>query len=360
MQMKCVSNSWNTLISNPKFVKIHLNRSARNPYFSSLAFTPQLDDYIFTHFPVSSLLQNLRITIPRNRYYRLNNKDCSKIVGSCNGLICLLGYSYNATISVNYKNVWFRFWNPATRKISDKLGSMSCSRDCIFVFCYNNSTDIYKLVELSSSGNNDPQTKTKVRVFSLEDNVWRTIQSFPVVPLQLLNSTGFDSVHLNCTVNWLANQSDRWNDSTRECVILSFDLATEKYTQFMPPKGFDSFGLPSICALKDSLCLYHNFKNTDLVIWKMIEFGDENSWTQFHKVSYHNIPKNYKQGGSLLIRLIPLHLSENGETMVLADMIQNRVILYNLRTNRAKKTRINRKICWSSMKDYVESLVSTS
>lgn len=358
--MKCVSNSWNTLISNPKFVKMHLNRSARNPYFSSLAFTPQLDDYIFTHFPVSSLLQNLRITIPRNRYYRLNNKDCSKIVGSCNGLICLLGYSYNATISVNYKNVWFRFWNPATRKISDKLGSMSCSRDCIFVFCYDNSTDIYKLVELSSSGNNDPQTKTKVRVFSLEDNVWRTIQSFPVVPLQLLNSTGFDSVHLNCTVNWLANQSDRWNDSTRECVILSFDLATEKYTQFMPPKGFDSFGLPSICALKDSLCLYHNFKNTDLVIWKMIEFGDENSWTQFHKVSYHNIPKNYKQGGSLLIRLIPLHLSENGETMVLADMIQNRVILYNLRTNRAKKTRINRKICWSSMKDYVESLVSTS
>jgi hypothetical protein len=94
-----------------------------------------------------------------------------------------------------------------------------------------------------------------------------------------------DGVHLNCTVNWLANKSEWWNDTSGEFVILSFDIGREKYTQLVLPQGYDIGGAaPSICVLKDSLCLYHDFKKSDLVIWKITEFGNENSWTQFHKV----------------------------------------------------------------------------
>jgi len=356
MQVKSVSHAWNTLISDPKFIKMHLHRSAQNPYFW-YRDEPH-DDYIynFLHFPVSRVLQNHWITVPKDPHFLLNDKDCEEIVGSCNGLVCLLGEE-----GYNYENVWFRFWNPATRKISDKLGYKSSSINCKFVFCYDNSTDIYKVLELSPSGSSDLQMKTTVRVFSLANNVWRTIPSFPVVPLEVCNPTGADGVHLGCTVNWLANKSEWRNDTIGEFVILSFDIGREKYTQLQLPQGFDNDGAPSICVLKDSLFLYYNdFKKTGLVIWKMTEFGNENSWIQFHKVSYDNIHTNYKHAGSRLIKLRPLHLSENGETMVLTDIIQDRAILYNLRTNKAKKTRINKKICWFPMKDYVESLVSTS
>jgi len=356
MQMKSVSHTWNTLISDPKFIKMHLHRSARNPYFWYRDEPHDDYNYTFLHFPVSRVLQNHWITVPKDPYYLLNDKDCEEIVGSCNGLVCLLGEE-----SFNYENVWFRFWNPATRKISDKLGYKSSSMNCTFVFCYDNSTDIYKVLELSPSGSSDLQPKTTVRVFSLADNLWRTIQSFPVVPLVIVNPTGADGVHLGCTVNWLANKSEWRNDSIGEFVILSFDIGREKYTQLQLPQGFDNDGEPSICVLKDSLFFYYNdFMKTGLVIWKMKEFGNENSWTQFHKVSYHNIRTNYKYAGRRLIKLRPMHLSENGETMVLADIIQDQAILYNLRTNKAKKTRINKKISWFLMQDYVESLVSTS
>lgn len=361
MQMKSVSHTWNTLISDPKFVKMHLHRSKRNPYFWYRG-EPHADfNYNFLHFPVSRVMQNNWITAPKDPYYYLKDKDCVEIVGSCNGLVCLLGFSYDETL--DYKNNWLRFWNPATRKISDKLGYnyKSSVRFYKFVFVYDNSTDIYKVLELSLGGDSNPHTKTTVRVFSLASNVWRTIPSFPVVPLEVWKRKGYDGVHLNCTVNWLANKSEWWNDTSGEFVILSFDIGREKYTQLLPPQGYDNGGAaPSICVLKDSLCLYHDFKKTDLVIWKMTEFGNENSWTQFHKVSYHNIHTNYEYAGSRLLILKPLHLSENGETMVLADIVQDRAILYNLRTNKAKKTTFNKKIRWFPMKDYVESLVSTS
>jgi hypothetical protein len=92
----------------------------------------------------------------------------------------------------------------------------------------------------------------------------------------------------------------------------------------------------------------------------MTEFGDEDSWVQFFKFSYNKIRMNCKHGPRLLIKLLPLHLFEDGETLILANNLQDQAIINNRRTNKARKTRINKKIRWFSIMDYVESLVSTS
>ncbi|XP_039683334.1 F-box/kelch-repeat protein At5g15710 isoform X2 [Medicago truncatula] len=94
MQIKCVCKSWNTIISDPKFIKMHLNRSARNPNFSVVSYeTPSFDDddHRFVPFPAGSLLDNPHITFPKDPYYLLHDKDCREVIGSCNGLVCLLG-----------------------------------------------------------------------------------------------------------------------------------------------------------------------------------------------------------------------------------------------------------------------------
>ncbi|AES77982.1 hypothetical protein MTR_7g022580 [Medicago truncatula] len=168
---------------------MHLNRSARNPHFS-LFYYP----HRFVPFPSGRLLDNRHITFPKDPYYLLHDKDCSEVIGSCNGLVCLLGYSYDA---LNNYSFWLRFWNPATRKISDRSG------------CFDD--------------------------FNYKSNSWR--------------------------------------------FVFCYDKA--------------------------------------------------------------------------------LHLSEDGDTIVFASCLDNQAILYNLRTNRVLKSRVNKKICWFSIKDYVESLVST-
>jgi len=364
MQIKCVCKSWNTIISDPKFIKMHLNRSARNPHFSLVSYaSPSFDDgeHRFVPFPAGSLLDNRHITFPKDPYYLLHDKDCREVIGSCNGLVCLLGYSY---VALDTYSMWLRFWNPATRKISDRLGSFDDfnygSNSRRFVFCYDNSSDTYKVVALHYNRNvSNPMVE--VSIFTLGDNVWRTIQTLSLVPLQLLYSYWrmYDGVQFNCTVNWLAcNQIPSKVD---EFVIISLHLGTDTYTKLMLPPGDEkSTHLSSVCVLMNSFCFSQDFNGTDFVIWKMTEFGDDRSWTQFFTFSYHNLRMNLNSRVVYSwLTLKPLHLSEDGDTMVFASYLHNQAILYNLKTNRVLKSRVNKKICWFSIKDYVESLVST-
>jgi len=91
MQLKCISKSWKTIISDPKFVKMHLNRSARNPHLSTEFFIYDRG-FSFVHFPLAHLLENRSITLPKDPYYGLWDKVVSRILGSCNGLLFLRGF----------------------------------------------------------------------------------------------------------------------------------------------------------------------------------------------------------------------------------------------------------------------------
>jgi len=149
-----VSNFGNTFIFNPKFIKMHLSRSARNPHFSSIVPTRGYH-YSFIRFPISHVLKNCWIIHPKYPYYRLSDNNCRVVRSSCNGLLLLVGYSTNKI--TNYKKVWFHFWIPAISKISNVLGydlyynDMYIPRYYVFVFGYDSSTDTYKVVDLSST-----------------------------------------------------------------------------------------------------------------------------------------------------------------------------------------------------------------
>jgi len=158
--------------------------------------------------------------IPNNPYYLLRNMDCYHIVGSCNELICLRGGSWGTTP----ENTCFRI--PITNTLSDKLAYLTnYSR---LKFGYDISNETYKAVAFSAS---------RVKIFKLSDNVWKDIQSFPIVPFSLhvrrlhCHPSMDNSVYVSGTINWLAirDKSEyEWNDITvKQFVIVSLDLATE-------------------------------------------------------------------------------------------------------------------------------------
>ncbi|KEH23644.1 putative F-box domain-containing protein [Medicago truncatula] len=295
MQMRCVCKS---IISDPIFVKLHLKRSARNPHLT-LYFERSIlsRDFGALPFPVSCLIiENPSISLPSDPRYSLKDNDYEYVVGSCNGLLCLLGYKSGGG------KMWFRLLNPAMHKMSPKLGYfrgglISLKYKFKFAFGYDNSSETYKVVML---GLDNVQNITSAQVLNLRDDVWKPIQNFPAVLLPFWHThPGVnDGVYLNGTFNWLALRSEfrphlyDWkNTDVKDFVIVSFDLGTETYTQPMPPCGFDEMSPvePSICILMDCLCFSNDYKKTDFVIWKMEEFGVEESWTQLIKVSYENL-----------------------------------------------------------------------
>ena len=216
-------------------------------------------------------------------------------------------------------------------------------------FGYNNSTDTYKVVYIQ---------KGMTRVFSLGDNVWRNIESFPL---------GYyldNRVHLRDSLNWLALRSyvDDYDDydcayitSIEQFMIVSLDLHTETCKELLLPRGFDEVPCyePSLCVLMDCICFSHLVKETHLVIWQMMDYGVEDSWTQLLKINLQILKKIDKWSA-----WVPLHLSKNYDTLILGSTLEDEFAVYNLRDGSIERTRItNGEGSWIYINDYVESLV---
>ncbi|KEH37622.1 F-box protein interaction domain protein [Medicago truncatula] len=379
MQMKCVCKSLKTLISHPFFAKLHLHRSPRNTHvlLSPIWYDAAGIHIMVVPIPVSRWLESpfeyyepysyrLRyFDIPNDPCYILRNMDCNHIVGSCNGLICLGGGSRS------WPKHWFRLWNPVTNTLSEKLGNLT--NYFRLTFGYDIINDIYKVVAFSAN---------TVKVFSLRDNVWRDIPSFPIVPFDIhrihCRRLVDNGVYVSGSINWLAIRDKteyEWNDITiKQFVIVSLDLDTETYRQLLPPSGFVEVPPvePSVSVLMDCLCFSHRFRETHFVIWKMMEFGVQESWTQFLKISFQNLHIDYGIGDSLAyyaqLFLLPLCVSESSNTLVMASNQRGLIhgyhrrhaILYNWRDNKVEQIATSKQISWFNTNDYVESLVSTS
>ncbi|XP_058779736.1 F-box/kelch-repeat protein At3g23880-like [Vicia villosa] len=404
MRLRCVCKFWNTLIFDSTFVNLHLNKSAKqNPHFllitsHSITVTTEFQNgsYSFTEceqgiipYSVSSLLENPSFALSVDSHHLVQDKGCSYIVGSCNGLVCFAG----ETVTMEYYEFWFRLWNPATRTTSPRLGFFRLFRygpDCTssaddgyykFNFGYDNSTGTYKTV---ASRYNRRQLRSNVRVLSFGDHVWRDIQSFPVDPMYLdysaYETCGNVGVYFKSTINWLAIQNhftyDSYNIkdiSVEQFVIVSLDLRTEAYNKYLLPCEFDEVPpvAPTIGVLGDCLCFSYCYKETDFIIWQMNKFGVQDSWTQFLKISYHNLQIDYDYSDEDMkynFELVPLFLSKDGDTLVLESSQEHPEILYNWRNGRVERTKITATTTITDDRavhlvsctalDYFESLVS--
>ncbi|AES80212.1 F-box and associated interaction domain protein [Medicago truncatula] len=113
VRFKCVCKSWKTLISNPNFVKLHLNQSStRNPLFTLV--TLHFMGFSVVPYSLNSLIENPLFTLSVDPYYHLSDKQCSCMVDTCNGLILLAGGDSQFE--------YFHLWNPATMEIPPNFG----------------------------------------------------------------------------------------------------------------------------------------------------------------------------------------------------------------------------------------------
>ncbi|CAL5210722.1 unnamed protein product [Lathyrus oleraceus] len=378
LRFKCVSNSWNTLISSPTFVKLHLKRSATSSNTQFTLITNHIkcifkdEDWSIIPYPINSLIDNPSATFVADSHYLLNLKDKEwSMAGSCNGLICLVGYRFNNRVN-KLQDYWLQLWNPATRKISRNIGYFRDSEGFVFNFGWDDSTGTFKVV--ASRFIRDGHT-SEVRVFTVGDNVWRNIEKFPVVPLGLEwhgrridKEYEYGCVFLNTTFNWLAIHKDigfNWTyyvtDMTFEdLVIVSLDLGTETYNSYRLPPEELPLEEPTIGMLEECLCLCYSYPGTNIIIWQMKKFGVEESWIQFLKISSNNLQH---------CSFLPLFLSKDGDTLVLCSCHDEEAILYNLRDDsmqrievKVHKTIIDDETCnWLKLtlaQRYVESLIS--
>ncbi|XP_058762487.1 F-box/kelch-repeat protein At3g23880-like [Vicia villosa] len=256
LQLKCLNKSINSLISDPKFTKKHLQMSITR---HNVILKSKDKSHVIS-YPLQSIFNSI-ILNPTQHDIPFNEKHFN-IIGSCDGILCLVVNLFSVIL-----------WNPSIQKFK-RLPSLKnpFQRDrdvnVEYGFGYDTSIDIYKVVAIFI---NASVKKAKIKVHVLGTNSWRMIQGD--IPVPVIGSLCFVSEKFN------------WLDDT-DYNIISFDLVNESYNKFMLP----NYGVENIASLVlDVLksCLSIIVQRYDFFdVWQMKQYGNEGSWTKLCRVSF--------------------------------------------------------------------------
>ncbi|XP_057737216.1 F-box/kelch-repeat protein At3g23880-like [Arachis stenosperma] len=349
-RLKLVCKSWNSIISHPHFVKLHLRRSPKNAILLSTR-TPALTlgeegKQSIVLSSVESFIQNpsSALDAQENRH-SLHVQDW--VSGSCNGLVCVARILYHPDNDIC--DIWFRLLNPLTGFISENSPCLHVNVHNAFGFGYDESSDSYKVVTLIP----DSSGTVTAQVYSFGGSSWKTINSFPAFPIL---AEDYSDHFIGGTLNWLGLRNPHGGDYDWAAVtldmlmIVSFDLKSDTNKQILLPKGIDEIPAqePILGVWGNRLYLLHDYKNTHFIAWQMKEFGDENSWTQLLKISFHHLGVE---------TLLPEFIFENGNIFMLIGRGSFEEVFYDRRDNSVKRLNFFSNNRYLIAFDYVESLV---
>lgn len=266
-QCKCVSKSWNSLISQPQFIKSHLTiTSEENDTTKIILISPKPDPGFF-----------YSIYVEKNNCYLMKyvfgpklNFECSKtwsrIWGSCHGLILA---EDNRTWTSMY------LLNPTTFEFK-MLPLLSCHRrnSCIFGFGYDSSCDDYAVVAIAYR-QDSLKKDARVYVYMLKTNEWNRVGLSPYD--HKCNNPVAGKLVGGC-LHWLAKNVD---DSS--WLISAFNIANKKFSQ-VPIPDRDSNEVFELGAIRGCLCIFNNVNGLMTELWVMNEYGVVESWVKFSTV----------------------------------------------------------------------------
>ncbi|OWM72596.1 hypothetical protein CDL15_Pgr013064 [Punica granatum] len=200
-----------------------------------------------------------------------------KVVGSCNGLICLSHDCF-----CNFGAPIF-LWNPATREyqaLPQFVISLEnlCLAKARFHFAhgfrYRHAIDEYEVVRIAFEYSRN-RACFRAEVFSLIEGLWREV---PALPCRVYAPS---CVVLNGILYWLAYDCS----SDGLMLILSFDLRDEVFGRVhLPDLGYrsDSYNM-RLAVYEQSLCLMA-YKDGGRAqrwdLWVMYGGAGEESWTK--------------------------------------------------------------------------------
>ncbi|XP_050133121.1 F-box protein CPR1-like [Malus sylvestris] len=118
-----------------------------------------------------------------------------------------------------------------------------------FGFGYDSANDDYKILGIAEFFTwNNVSVSCEVSVYSLKSNSWKRIQNLPCNGFAMHNS---EIVFWNGALSWLM----RGKLDNNQCIILTLDLASEKYQEFDTPVHENGTCVIDLEVLGGSLCI---------------------------------------------------------------------------------------------------------
>lgn len=314
LQFRCVSKRFRGLISDNHFIKSHLKKAeSLSTHHRILIPTSPLLSLNYNN----NIYESMELNFPFLKPSRL-----VKIMGSCNGLVCLIdGYTRDMII-----------YNPSTRRhfnpfpLSQQV--VRCSNEpnrieYVYGFgCGSNPNDI-RLVRFPRFARDSENIKFKVYDF-----------------------IDTSATFLNGSLHWLARHANNENENR---VIASFNVTKETFTDLSLPRQIPNLPYYNLGVLKGSLYAIRDvIDHKKIEVWLLNDYGVINSWLKFII-----IPLDVGTGGIPYMR--PLTCVSDHE--ILLEIALQSYAIYNAKNKTFRFIRSDLD-CYGDAAIYVESLLS--
>jgi F-box interacting protein len=275
MRFRCVSKSCNSIITNPIFIKTHLDRANNNGYLLYIDHARKNPPYRRELCTVvyNTLTEISRFQIPFSHLH---------IAGFCNGMFCFR----------NYRNNVLYLWNPTIRKFKKLANARKCfpySRSFFtFGLAYHAQNNDFKILRIACYKKIGQvyMLQAKAEVYTLSTDSWRE------VVIELEPQTRFiDHIPQSYCLFHNGALHTILNSAVERGYILSFDVNDERFRKIMLPQSYfdvafySDIHIKSLAVIKGSLAFIVFCNNIDRLsgkchIWVMREYGVVESWTR--------------------------------------------------------------------------------
>ena len=218
-----------------------------------------------------------------------------RIVGSCNGLMCLFGVD-DYTLFI---------YNPSTRTTNilppSKQGAGWLG--VFYGFGYDETTHDYKVVKIWRYDRPWPYSVWDTMIYSLKAGSWKEIDCFPSV------NPANDGKFLNGALHWVTGDASSGSED-----IVDLDLGKETYGEVLQPEYNEGSKRLTLGILGECLCVLCNYyENLVVDVWVMKVYGVKDSWTKLASISHLKDQFSFR---SYIPFHVPLCISNDGKLLL--------------------------------------------
>ncbi|KAL5721286.1 hypothetical protein ACHQM5_004946 [Ranunculus cassubicifolius] len=285
LRCRCVSKTWRHLSLHPHLPNMHLSlasQSSSNPT-TFILYTSQLDSnavntklYYLEFDQTSCLHQPIKLQFPLESWF-----NRFTVVGSCNGLLCLLEFSshhqdiyiFNPSIGDYIQLPQCGYGSPTSFGFGFDSTAASSDGEYKVVRIYSDVTDLFSLSAFVSS----------IKVYTLGDSLWRNVTCGRDFKYYIDHK--LPSVFVRGGLHWKCFEKvDR-----HECLgsVACFNLRSEGLSIIPFPDFINELDLMhkvSLVELKGCLSFYrttfHMLSWYRITIWIMKDYGVKDSWVK--------------------------------------------------------------------------------
>ncbi|KAM7529081.1 hypothetical protein LguiB_032491 [Lonicera macranthoides] len=302
LRFRSVCKSWRQLLFDPLFIQTHVDDTNRHcQCHERLLVQSTSRTFYSVDLEESSKGNAVLINFP------LRATSDIKVLGSCNGLLCLLMEFLELVL-----------WNPSTGNYK-KLPAVQPPVEDDYQTVglgYDSSLDDYKMVRIIRIGG-----EYRVDMYSLKGNSWKIIGNIPDHKIFRDNDHGH-GLCLNGSIYWKGHHN-----------IIRFDLKNEKFSK-VPWRRRDMqhvYSRGGLLVKGRYLGFHYTRQNGDLVVLVLKENRDnKEEWVQLMTIPSKCVQTRL---GSTYKALQPVCFWKNGKVLLYKVEPTKKISRNNLRDN---------------------------